>query len=216
MSKNEIMKTIYLQRQGSTENYNTNNSINSQLGIYINIETWKDNQYQIAISSKQNKTVNETRNKRINISASFLSLADVFRRIEKEVQEELSENITISDTIEMYCHNNFTYREIEDKYLAVCFYEKSTETIRLYPENYCLVAFNHKDTKDYLQMDAATAEYLPILQKQAVEYEIEKHWDCHKNKSEDFLRERFAWLIGEDIKKTNNDVKFYVTDSLIK
>ncbi|MCD7941616.1 MAG: hypothetical protein LUH50_17055, partial [Bacteroides intestinalis] len=61
-----------------------------------------------------------------------------------------------------------------DKYLAVCFYEKSTETIRLYPENYCLVSFKNKGTKDYLQMDAATAQYLPILEKQAKEYEKEK------------------------------------------
>ena len=127
-----------------------------------------------------------------------------------------SGDIIIADTIEMYCYNNFCYEPVEDKYLAVCFYEKSTETIRLYPENYCLVSFNHKGTKDYLQMDSATAGYLPILEEQAAEYEKEKNWTCHQDKSEDFLRERFTWLIGEEIKKKNNNVKFCIVDSLIR
>lgn len=65
-------------------------------------------------------------------------------------------------------------------------------------------------------MDASTAPYLPILERQAEEFEKEKDWECHKNKSIEFLRERFAWLVGEEIKKENNNVKFYIADSLIK
>lgn len=209
------MKTIYLQRQGCSENYNTKNSINSQLGYYISVETWSNNYYHITISSRQGKKEKD-KYKSLVIDAVFSSLPDVFRRIEKEMQEEFSENVTISDTIEMYCHANFTYRETKDKYLAVCFYEKSTETIRLYPENHCLVSFKNKETKDYLQTNDATAQYLPILEEQAFEYEKEKDWNCHIGKSEDFLRERFAWLIGEGIKEKNNNVKFCIVNSLIK
>lgn len=210
------MKTIYLQRQGSSGTYNTNNSINNDLGYYIEVGTWKNSQYHIIIASTRKKADDDTKSKRIEIHAVYPSLSNAFRRIEKELREELSENVTLSDTIERYCHNNFTYGEVEDKYLAVCFYEKATETIRLYPENYCLVSFNHKGTKDYLQMDSATAEYLPILKEQAKEYEKEKDWSCHIGKSEDFRRERFAWLIGEALKKMDCLRKFYLTDTLIK
>lgn len=209
------MKTIYLQRQGSTDTFNTHNAINTDLGYYIEVKTWSDNQYKIVVASTR-KQDDDTKNKRIEITAVYPSLSDAFRRVEKELREEFSEDATISDTIEKYCHNNFTYTEVADKYLAVCFYEKSTETIRLYPENYCLVSFRHKGTKDYLQMDGATAEYLSILEDQAREYEIEKDWTCHRNKSEDFRRERFAWLIGEALKEKDCHRKFYVTDTLIK
>lgn len=214
--KNMKTKTIYLRRQGSSNSYNTNNAINSQLGLYIEVNTWPNNMYHIILSSKQEKAIHEIINKRIEINKEFDSLSDVFRYLEKSVRKEYSMNIAISDTIERYCHGNLTPKEIGDKYLAVCFYEKSTETIRLYPANYCLVSFKNKRTKDYLQMDKATARYLPILKKQAAEYEKEKKWSCHICKSEDFLRERFAWLIGEDIKRNDNNVKFYLTDSLIK
>lgn len=211
-----IMKTIYLQRKGSGNNYNTNNAINSQLGLYIEVRKWLNNMYHIILLGKEEKVKDQTFCKRIESDKEFKSLSDAFRYIEKLVRKEYSEHITISDTIEKYCHNNITPQNVEDKYLAVCFYEKSTETIRLYPENYCLVSFKNKGTKDYLQMDKATARYLPILKKQAAEYEKEKNWSCHIDKSEDFLRERFAWLIGEDIKKNDNNVRFYLADSLIK
>lgn len=158
------MRTIYLQRQGSTDTFNTHNAINTDLGYYIEVKTWSDNRYNIIIASTRKQTEDETKNKRIEITAVYPSLSDAFRRVEKELREELSEDAIISDTIEKYCHNNFTYKKVSDKYLAVCFYEKSTETIRLYPENYCLVSFRHKGTKDYLRMDSATAEYLPILE----------------------------------------------------
>ena len=210
------MKTIYLQRQGSTHSYNTNNSINSQLGFYIGIEPMRNNKYHITIASRCKQKEDTEQSKTIIIEITAPSLSSVFKHIEKEIRESLFEDIIIADTIEMYCYNNFCYEPVEDKYLAVCFYEKSTETIRLYPENYCLVSFNHKGTKDYLQMDSATAGYLPILEEQAAEYEKEKNWTCHQDKSEDFLRERFTWLIGEEIKKKNNNVKFCIVDSMIR
>lgn len=210
------MKTIYLQRQGSTSTYNTNNSINSQLDYRIEVRSLPDNAYLIRISTDGKVLNDNTKGKTIEIQTVFPSLQDAFRRIERELKDELSEQVAISNTIEKYCHNNFTYGEVKDKFLACCFYEKATETIRLYPENYCLVSFKHKGTRDYLQMDSATAEYLPILQEQANQHEKEKDWGCHVNKSEDFRRERFAWLIGEYIKKNNNQIRFYLADTLIK
>ena len=210
------MKTIYLQRQGSTDTFNTLNAINTDLGYYIEVKAWSDNRYNIIIASTRKQTEDETKNKRIEITAVYPSLSDAFRRVEKELREELSEDATISDTIEKYCHNSPSYKGLADKYLAVCFYEKATETIRLYPENYCLVSFRHKGTKDYLRMDSATAEYLPILEEQAKQYEKEQSWTCHKDKSEEFRRERFAWLIGEALKKKDCHRKFYLTDTLIK
>ena len=209
------MRTIYLQRQGSTDTFNTHNAINTDLGYYIEVKAWSDNRYNIIIVSTR-KQDDDTKNQRIEITAVYLSLSDAFRRVEKELREELSEDATISDTIEKYCHNSPSYKGLADKYLAVCFYEKATETIRLYPENYCLVSFRHKGTKDYLRMDGATAEYLPILEEQAKQYEKEQSWTCHKDKSEEFRRERFAWLIGEALKKKDCHRKFYLTDTLIK
>lgn len=209
-------KTIYLQRQGSSNSYNTNNKINSQLGLYIEVNTWPNNMYHIILSAKQEKAKHEIISKRIEIDKEFNSLSDVFRYLEKSVRKEYSMNIAISDTIERCCHGDIAPKEIGDKYLAVCFYEKSTETIRLYPENYCLVSFKNKGTKEYLQMDKATARYLPMLKKLTANYEKDRKWFCHKYRSEEFLRERLTWLIGEHIKKNDNNVKFYLADSLIK
>ena len=120
------MKTIYLQRQGTTDTFNTHNAINTDLGYYIEVREWRDNWYQIIIACTCKQADDDTKNKRIEITAVYPSLSDAFRRVEKELREELSEDATISDTIEKFCHNNFTYPKVSDKYLAVCFYEKST------------------------------------------------------------------------------------------
>ena len=117
------MKTIYLQRQGSTDTFNTLNAINTDLGYYIEVKAWSDNRYNIIIVSTR-KQDDDTKNKRIEITAVYLSLSDAFRRVEKELREELSEDATISDTIEKYCHNSPSNKGLADKYLAVCFYEK--------------------------------------------------------------------------------------------
>ncbi len=208
------MKTIYLQRQGCTNNYNTNNAINSHWNYHIEVKSLPDNRYIIRIAHKVRDADGKT--KAINIDARFPSLPDALRRIEQEFRTEYGEGIRISDTIEIYCHGSFTRRETGDRYLVACFYEKSTETIRLYPENYCLVSFRHKGTKDYLQMDGATARYLPILQEQAAQHEKERGWTCHAGKSEDFLRERFAWLIGEAIKRQDNNRPCGIAQTLIR
>ena len=93
------MRTIYLQRQGSTDTFNTHNAINTDLGYYIEVKTWSDNRYNIIIASTRKQTEDETKNKRIEITAVYPSLSDAFRRVEKELREELSEDaITILPT----------------------------------------------------------------------------------------------------------------------
>ena len=76
------MKTIYLQRQGSTDTFNTLNAINTDLGYYIEVKAWSDNRYNIIIVSTR-KQDDDTKNKRIEITAVYLSLSDAFRRVEK-------------------------------------------------------------------------------------------------------------------------------------
>ena len=105
------MKTIYLQRQGSSYTFNTNNAINSHWGYYVEVETLPGNRYAIRISHTVRETDGKNKTKTINIDARFPSLSDAFRRIEQEFREEYGEDIRIADTIEMYCHNNFTYRK---------------------------------------------------------------------------------------------------------
>lgn len=46
------MKTIYLQRQGSSNSYNTNNCINSQLGFYIGVQPITNDKYHVSIVSR--------------------------------------------------------------------------------------------------------------------------------------------------------------------
>jgi hypothetical protein len=141
-------------------------------------------------------------------------LQSAFRRIEKEVKTSFNEEIQISNTIERYGHN--FYNVLHKKYLACCFYDKKTETIRLYPNDEILVSFRDKGTDRYLQTSPTIAKYLHILQQQAKQHEKEKSWTCHIGKREDFLRERYAWLIGEAIKAEDNNVQFKITNSLIK
>ena len=93
------MKTIYLQRQGATDTFNTHNAINTDLEYYIEVKTRSDNRYKIIIASTR-KQDDDTKNKRIEITAVYPSLSDAFRRVEKELREDLSEDATISDTIE--------------------------------------------------------------------------------------------------------------------
>ena len=114
------MKTIYLQRQGSTDTFNTLNAINTDLGYYIEVKAWSDNPYNIIIVSTR-KQDDDTKNKRIEITAVYLSLSDAFRRVEKELREELSEDATISDTIEKYCHNRPSSKGLAD----ICPYWKN-------------------------------------------------------------------------------------------
>ena len=76
------MKTIYLQRQGSTDTFNTLNAINTDLGYYIEVKAWSDNRYNIIIVSTR-KQDDDTKNKRIEITAVYPSLSDAFRRVEK-------------------------------------------------------------------------------------------------------------------------------------
>ena len=199
------MKKIHLQTQGSSNELNTNNSINSHLSFHIRIRQLRENRYIIDI----HKGVTS-----INIDRKYSSLQSAFRRIEKEVKTSFNEEIQISNTIERYGHN--FYNVLHKKYLACCFYDKKTQTIRLYPNDEILVSFRDKGTDRYLQTSPTTAKYLHILQQQAKQHEKEKSWTCHIGKSEDFLRERYAWLIGEAIKAEDNNVQFKITNSLIK
>lgn len=199
------MKKIYLQTQGSTNELNTNNSINSHLSFHIRIRQLLENRYIVDIYQGEI---------RINIDKKYSSLQSLFRRIEKEVKISFNQEILISNTIERYCHD--FYNILHKKYLACCFYDKKTETIRLYPNNEILVSFGDKGTDKYLQTNQTTAKYLHILQEQAKQHEKEKSWTCHIGKTNDFLRERYAWLIGEAIKSEDNNVQFKITNTLIK
>ncbi|WP_416992424.1 hypothetical protein, partial [Alistipes putredinis] len=80
------MRTIYLQRQGSTDTFNTHNAINTDLGYYIEVKTWSDNRYNIIIASTRKQAEDDTKNKRIEITAVYPSLSDAFRRVEKELR----------------------------------------------------------------------------------------------------------------------------------
>lgn len=198
------MKKIYLQTQGIGNELNTNNSINSHLSFHICIRQLLENRYIIDICRDGT---------RINIDNKYSSLQSVFRRIEKEVKNAFGEEIQISNTVERYCHD--FYHVLHKKYLACCFYDKKTETIILYPNNEVLVSFRDKDTDKYLRANQATAKYLHILQEQAEQHEKEKNWTCHIGATDDFLRERYAWLIGEAIKAEDNNIQFKITDTLI-
>lgn len=199
------MRKIYLQTQGSSNELNTNNSINSNLPFHIRIRQLRDNRYIVDISKGKTS---------INIDRRYSSLQCVFRRIEKEVKIVLSEDIQISNTIERYGHD--LYHIVHKKYLACCFYDRKTETIRLYPNNEILVSFSDRGTDNYLQTDQTTAKYLHILEKQAEQHEKEKSWTCHIGRSKEFLRERYTWLISEAIKSEDNNIQFKITDTLIK
>lgn len=55
-----------------------------------------------------------------------------------------------------------------------------------------------------------------IMQEQAAQHEKERGWTCHAGKFEDFLRERFAWLIGEAIKGQDNNRPCGIAQTLIR
>lgn len=94
-SERSIMKTIYLQRQGSTHSYNTNNSINSQLGFYIGIEPMRNNKYHITIASRCKQKEDTEQSKTIIIEITAPSLSSVFKHIEKKSERVYSRILSL-------------------------------------------------------------------------------------------------------------------------
>jgi hypothetical protein len=122
--------------------------------------------------------------------------------IEQGIYKQFSEVVHIAAVTERYCYEDNTYDYCrEDVYLTPCIYETGSDTIRLVPENYCLVAFGFEGSKELLETDAATAEYLPVLQECYEDYLKEKQLNCNKNKTAVELKGWLCWLIGETLKE---------------
>lgn len=236
------MKTIYLQRQGCSRTLNTNNEINNNLRYHITINQYPPrtgkanenktthnykyaNSYLFTVSySSRNHSLKEKRGQTAFSSSNdeiYDSLKTVKEIIEKNIYIIFGEKVKISDITERYCHGWFNRNGIEkdDKFLAVTVYERSSDTIRLLPENIALVAFKEKGTENDSLInvsDPAVSKYLPMLEEQAKLREKEKLQSCHATDSDEHMKERMAWLIGEAIKEKEPDRELLICESLIR
>lgn len=121
----------------------------------------------------------------------------------KEYASHLAEKPVIvnQETIH-YCYGWQSYDyEQNDLFLSPVFYEEYTDTIRHYPSNYCLVAFNEgKFSAPVVDMDKAAVPYLPQIEK-AINGGFHA---CDIQKGDDFCKRRLAWLTGCHIAKEHN------------
>lgn len=111
--------------------------------------------------------------------------------------------ITLNPHTIHYCYGWKTYDyENDDLFLSPVVYEASTDTIRHYPTNYCLVAFNDgKFSRPVLEVDKAADHYLPEIVK-ALKGGFH---ECDTKKGDDHCKRRLAWLVGCYIAKTHNE-----------
>jgi len=203
------MKTKILQRQGCSCTFNTNNHQNDKSDYFIelaNIPMRNDknpNGYRVELSYSDNFEKWGKQNGQLAfVSDKLLPLNEARILAEQKIKELFDDEIIISDTIEKYCFDFGIGRETskDDVFFSCCVYEKYSDSIRLIPENYCLVAFGSEGTKDFLEMDKATEKYLPLLELAIKDYEREKGYACNKNKSEEYLKGWLTWLISERLK----------------
>lgn len=98
-----------------------------------------------------------------------------------------------------------------DKYLSCAVYEASTDTIRLLPENYCLVRISvpFAAKGEYqTDFDAATEPFRAQIDRAVAEHD-------HRRCSEED-KARLAWQIGEYILSAHPDRKPVVLDSMVR
>lgn len=213
------MKTIHLQRRGCGQNLNTHGAHNSGLPYFIEIYYhYGLKKYALEICYSCNHELWGVKNgQRAYIDCKLDSIDACKRMAEVKIREIFGEDIQISDITGKYCfEDHFTYPyEKDDKYFTICVYEKYSDTIRLIPANYCLVAFGREGTKDFLEMDAATKQYLPILEESIKDYEKQRTFQCYKNKPDEFHKCWLAWLISERIQEQFS-LSPMILDNIIK
>ena len=121
---------------------------------------------------------------------------DYRTEIEEFLKEQTGREYLFSQATEAYCFTGLGMPvEAEDLFFTPFRFEESTDTIRHYPTNICLVHFDD-GTYDSLStdMDKASAPY-----QQAIETAI-RH--CKMDKSvENIKKRRLAWLAGEYYKQ---------------
>jgi len=131
---------------------------------------------------------------------TYKRISDLSNEIEaieaiKEHAEQLAgKPIVVNPRTIHYCYGWKSYDyENNDMFLSPVVYETSTDTIRHYPTNYCLVAFNDgKFANPVLDVDKAATKYLPQIEK-ALNGGFH---ECDRKKGDDYCKRRLAWLVG--------------------
>ena len=128
------------------------------------------------------------------------NLAEVAAFIKAKVKECLDVDVEIATEVKAYMYYTDADRRIwpyisDDVFVNwQAVYEQSTNTIRKYPENYCLIAWEGGDiTKPNFNVDAATVEYRHIIEKAHAEFTK----NINQRKSDRENKEWLAWLISE-------------------
>lgn len=237
-NKTNQRKIIYLQRQGTSHELNSNNAINDKLHYFICIRqrpiatTHEKTLKRYAPDPDEGKYSLEMRycndekmwgdKKGVLISDAPSRYYKTFKSVRKKASQLIlqvfRQKVSISKTIEKYCHGTDPKSEIDvnDKYLAVCIYDKKSDTIRLLEEDYCLIDFNQAGTEDFIQINTSTAKYLSILKEETENFKTEMDGSSFIKETDDYAKERLAWLIGESIKSVEPYRKLLICDSLIR
>jgi hypothetical protein len=174
-----IMQKIYLRRQGSSGNFNTNNNLS--LPFHINIQ---DNRLTI---SGNDLTL---------FKIGPLSFEECKAMAVAKVKEHFDIDIEISSQIEAYIPHNGCNNDI---YLATCIFETYSNTIRSIPENYCLICWENDDiNRPVFNMDGAVTEDIRNLCREAHAEFLKPH---NQRKTDQENKTWLCWYISEGLKE---------------
>jgi hypothetical protein len=85
----------------------------------------------------------------------------------------------------------------EDISTDIAHYEPGTRTVRMVPQNYCLIALDRPENDRRFDMDGATVPYRDACRRAYAEYEK----DHNHREPEPYPGQWLAWLVSEYIKE---------------
>jgi hypothetical protein len=209
------VEKIYLRRQGISTELNTNN--------YQTRPADKRPPFSIRIAPTRNGHSLEITGKYFigdkggyidfgtdKGNDNTMTIADCKRLAELAVKKLLNMDITISEKDEAYGPgpNVYPYQNT-DIHLATAVYEPYTDTIRMLPENYCLIAWNADKTPNF-DVDNAVKEGTKLITRFAHEEYLKEH---NQRSSDEANKIWLAWFVSEMLKdtgKTPTVVKSFV------
>lgn len=196
---NEIK--IYLERQGVSQTKNCAHPLfYVEIGPHYGRAKWFA---EVHYANNSNYTPNN-QGQKYQQDYSLGSELAALQWAEQQIWALTKKPVKIMEQTIHYCHSNKTsYKyENDDLFLAPVFYEETTDTIRHYPSNCCLVVFHDGlFEKAVTEIDKAANKYLPQITKAL----STGFHECDKKHGNDHCKRRLAWLIGEYIKRDHNE-----------
>ena len=176
--------TLYLQRRGTSSTIRATAGVTPEESFYLEVNPQKAKFEQYRNNKLWFARDLEVKDSQLETAQQLLDLVEATHNGKK---------ITVGNFIEGYCHGS---NIDDDRFISPVEYCEYSDTVRHYPSNICLVAFeNGEFAKKDLLVDRAAAKWRDqIDQALAVGFH-----ECDLRHGDQYCKERLAWLIGRYI-----------------